>query len=364
METDQEKAKLLLKAFFPPLPPIQHERPAEFPPSLTMEPISDMEIEDSTLRMNKWKAPGQDQLPVGVWQMLWPVVGKTICHLLQASIRLSYIPRQWKVAKIIPLRKLDRDHTLPNSYQPISLLSTLGKILEATIATRISYMVEKYNLLPENHFGARRQRSSEQALNILMEKIYEAWRGKKVLSLVSFDVKGAYNGVAKEVLIQRLQERRIPVELVQWVDAFCSDRKAAMVVNQHCSEEMAISFPGLPQGSPLSPILYLFFNARLVDTKITQNKGAIAFVDDFTHWVVGSSAEENTRRIQKQVIPKALQWAAQSGATFEAQKTSFIHFTKRKTQRQLPALPLKIGQQEVGPSTKTKILGVVLDQEL
>jgi len=35
-------------------------------------------------------------------------------------------------------------------------------------------MVEKYSLLPDNHFGARPRRSAEQALNVLVEKIYQA----------------------------------------------------------------------------------------------------------------------------------------------------------------------------------------------
>jgi hypothetical protein len=50
--------------------------------------------------------------------------------------------------------------------------------------------VETYGLLPANHFGARKQRSAEQALLLLQERIYASWRGKKVVSLVSFDVKG------------------------------------------------------------------------------------------------------------------------------------------------------------------------------
>jgi hypothetical protein len=40
---------------------------------------------------------------------------------------------------------------------------------------------------------------------VLQECIYKAWRSRKVLSLISFNVKGAYNGVYKERLLQRLQ---------------------------------------------------------------------------------------------------------------------------------------------------------------
>lgn len=90
------------------------------------------------------------------------------------------------------------DYTIAKAWRPISLLATLGKILESVVAERISHAVETYGLLPTNHFGARKQRSAEQALLLLQEEIYAAWRGRKILSLISFDVKGAYNGVCKE----------------------------------------------------------------------------------------------------------------------------------------------------------------------
>jgi hypothetical protein len=40
--------------------------------------------------------------------------------------------------------------------------------------------------------------------------VYQAWRQGKVLSLVSFDVKGAFNGVYSDVLEQRLAARQVP----------------------------------------------------------------------------------------------------------------------------------------------------------
>ena len=80
--------------------------------------------------------------------------------------------------------------------------------------------METYGLLPANHFDARKQRSAEQALLLLQERIYTAWRSKKVVSLVSFDVKGAYNGVYKDRLLQRLAARGIPSDLVNWIDVF------------------------------------------------------------------------------------------------------------------------------------------------
>ncbi len=226
---------------------------------------------------------------------------------------------------------------------------------------RLSYVVEAHTLLPTNHFEARKQRSTEQALMLLQERIYRAWRQRKVLSLISFDVKGAYNGVYKERLLQRLRARRISPSLCRWVDAFCSDWTATLSVNEYDSEKQKLPQAGLPQGSPLSPILFLFFNADLVEKKIDSNGGALAFVDNYTTWVTGPSAEANIEGIQR-IISKATAWERRSGATFEEEKTVLIHFTR--TGARLSNTTVKIKEQEVQPATEVKLLGVVMDSKL
>jgi hypothetical protein len=40
------------------------------------------------------------------------------------------------------------------------------------MAVRLLYITEEYDLLPTNHFSARPRRSAEQALNVLVERIY------------------------------------------------------------------------------------------------------------------------------------------------------------------------------------------------
>ena len=68
--------------------------------------------------------------------------------------------------------------TVPGKPQRVSS-KHFAKGLEAIIATRLSYLAERYGLLPPNHFGARKQRSCEQALDVVVKRILEAW-GKTV----------------------------------------------------------------------------------------------------------------------------------------------------------------------------------------
>ena len=361
---NSEQAEQLLATFFPALPETiedEGERPQRQP--VSMPALSAEEIESCLMKTKPWKTAGEDGLPAGVWRQIWPVVSESVRHLFQTSLDTGVIPQQWRVAKIIPLKKPNKgDYTLAKAWRPISLLSTLGKLLEAVVAERISFAVETYGLLPANHFGARKQRSAEQALLLFQEHIYTAWRNKRVVSLVSFDVKGAYNGVYKDRLLQRLQARGIPSDLVKWVDAFCSERTATIVVNGQASGVRALEQAGLPQGSPLSPVLFLFFNADLVQQRIDQNVGAIAFVDDYTAWVVGKSAAENMDRLQG-IVQRATEWESRSGASFEGDKTAFIHFTRKKT-HQSAEEPITVKGEEIRPTPSVKILGLVMDSRL
>lgn len=358
-------AEALVGQFFPPLPsrPQTTTSMDETFPALPCPPLTAAEVKDAILKAKPWKAAGVDGLPAVVWKELWPVLGSEIVALFRRSLSTGQVPACWKVAKIIPLKKPGKaDYTVAKAYRPISLLSTLGKALEAVVAERVSYLAEKHGLLPQNHFGARKRRSPIQALSTLQEHIYGAWRRRQVLSLVSFDVQGAYNGVCHNVLLQRLRSRQIPDTLVRWIGAFCSDRQASITVNEESSNRFPLPQAGLPQGSPLSPILFLFFNADLVQTPINATQGAIAFVDDYNAWVVGDTAAENTRRLQAELIPRVQQWEQESGATFEASKTCFIHFT-RNTRKQADT-PLHIKDALIAPSSTAKVLGVILDQAL
>ncbi|KAH7462749.1 hypothetical protein FOMA001_g18433 [Fusarium oxysporum f. sp. matthiolae] len=158
-----------------------------------------------------------------------------------------------------------------------------------------------------------------------------------------------------------MKARGIPEGLLRWIDAFCSERTATIVINGQSSQSQPLPQAGLLQGSPLSPILFLFFNADLVQTQIDRNAGAIAFVDDYKAWVSGPTAQSNRRGIQA-VIDKALDWERRSGATFEAEKTAIIHFT-RYTGR-VDSEPFTIKGERVFPKDQVKILGVVMDSRL
>ncbi|KAH7464563.1 hypothetical protein FOMA001_g17543 [Fusarium oxysporum f. sp. matthiolae] len=172
----KEQAEEPLAEFFPPLPDtIEDEGPRQQRAPVTMPDLTLEEVERQLWATKSWKAPGEDGLPAIVWKQVWPSVKHDVLAIFQASLEEGVIPDQWRHARIIPLKKPGKDdYTIAKAWRPISLLATLGKVLESVVAERISHAVETHGLLPTNHFGARKQRSAEQALVLLQEHIFSA----------------------------------------------------------------------------------------------------------------------------------------------------------------------------------------------
>jgi hypothetical protein len=142
-----------------------------------------VEIEKALFSASPDKAAGSDGLTIRVWRKVWPVLQQQIYTLFLTSLRQGKLPLRWKVAKIVPLKKGNKDdYTLLKNYRPISLLATPGKVTEAVLAPRIAYLTEAHKLLPNNHLGARKQKTTVLAISYLQEAIYDAWRGKTITS--------------------------------------------------------------------------------------------------------------------------------------------------------------------------------------
>ncbi|KAJ5710399.1 hypothetical protein N7488_004555 [Penicillium malachiteum] len=267
-ETNEAKVSVLRDVFFPAPPTadlsdISTERRFN---ELPFPPITVQEVKDVICRAPPDKAPGPHAIPNRVWKLLLAGCSKSgdlITSIFDACVRVGYNPRHFQESTTVTLRKGGpHDYRVPKSYRPIALINTLGKLLEAVVATRISYAVEEHSLLPKTHLGGRKGISVDQAMQLILSEVREAWGMGKKVSMLLLDVSGAYDNVSHTRLLYNMRKLGLG-HFVPWTASFLADRRTRIKLPGYVSD-IFVTSTGIPQGSPISPILFLLFNALLV----------------------------------------------------------------------------------------------------
>ncbi len=319
----------------------------------------------SLLKVRKpYKAPGTDRIPNGFLRAMGPKLAEAVAQLANACWALGHFPDRFKEARTVVLRKSGKpSYSDPGAWRPIALLNTIRKLIESLMAKRLSQAAEEYKLLPDTQMGARPGRSTETALELLTAQVKTIWgSGKFVASLLSLDISGAFNTVNPTRLLDVLRKKGFPGWIVRWIRAFMTNRKTTLVIQGHETTAFPV-LAGVPQGSPLSPILFLFYNSELLELCQRPKEGlsAVGFADDINMLAYSRSTEGNCR-ILEAAHTRCLDWARRYGIKFAPSKYELIHFT-RSRRFNLQA-SVRLGGTEKLPSPDVKVLGVWLDTKL
>jgi retron-type reverse transcriptase len=174
-------------------------------------------------------------------------------------------------------------------------LSTIGKLIETLAARKLSALAEQARLLPDTQMGNRKNRSTDVALDLLIEQIYTVWQEKdQAASVLSLDIAGAFDTVDHKRLLDNLRKKKVPLWFTQLIQSFLTDRSTTLIVDGVETAARKLE-AGVPQGSPLSPILFLFYNGLLLKA-LSHTRALvlpIGFADDINLLAYGPSTAQN-----------------------------------------------------------------------
>jgi retron-type reverse transcriptase len=165
-------------------------------------------IEDIIRNSRPWKAPGDDGLPIGLLKACGKPLFRALAALASSSFQAAYFPKRFKKARVTVLPKPNKtaaQKSTPGAWRPISLLNTVGKIVEAAFARRITSMAEDKKLLPDGQMGNRQHRSTDLAVRMVVEAAIKARKSGGIASLLQLDIKGAFDAVHHQWIIQILR---------------------------------------------------------------------------------------------------------------------------------------------------------------
>ncbi len=369
---NEEKARALQQKLFPEPAPADlsdiPEQPPNFPSPLPFPDITEHEVQEAFRSSRGDKAPGSDNIQFKVLKIAAPVIGPLLTQIYNASLRLHYWPACWKEAKVIVIRKPGKkDYHDPKSYRPISLLNTLSKNMEFILAKRISAIAELHHLLPITHCGGRKSSSTEHAIHLLLEQIHAGWKNNQASSLLLLDISGAFDNVNHQRLLWNIRELGFSENLVGWTASFLTGRTGRTSFSEGLMQPFNIE-AGIPQGSPLSPILWLLYNYKAL--QVAEDEALVTgYIDDTYILVTGATTQENCAKLS-QVHEKMVDWASKHGAVFAPQKYELLHFfrkpKKAPEEESSATVQIQAGglTQEVHPTPSARYLGVWLDSGL
>ena len=349
-KTFEEKTKAFSEQFFPDAL-VPEPTPANSQPILKLQVSQEVTSEEVEHILNKKKpftTGGRDKLPNGFLRALGPKFHQAIATLTTTCWKLGYFPDRFKSARTVCLRKPGKGvYNLAKAWRPIALLNTTGKLIEAIAAARLSKLAEEASLLPAIQMRFRKGRSTEIALFFLTSQVEQVWKIGMVASFLSLDISGAYDRVLPEILQQILERKGIPLWLTSWIHSFCTNHSTTLVFDDSESSSIPIHC-GVPQGSPLSPILFLFYISELHETVHTPSSGvsALGFADDTNLLAFSHSLKSNLLKLKNTHL-KCLSWAARHGMVFSPEKYEILHFSRRRSDNL--QLKLRLGEVVLKP---------------
>jgi len=310
-ETPTQMNDVLLDHFVPPMEPFSP--PPRLRPDRSATPLTTEEIATALSKCSPTSAPGPDGIPYSVWKQVNKVNPTVLLHLLAPLVLLGYHPASLKGSNGVVLDKPGKpSYESPSSFRIIVLIRTISKILERIIAARLLAAARLRGLLHPNQCGSLPGLSTYDACLTLTNDVRTLQRPRLKVSSLFLDIKAGFDNVDNKTVARILRQGRITPYLVSWVSSLLGERSCTLIFQEAPGTPAPVNV-GAPQGSPISPRLFLLYVAPL---HFGIPRGLkISYVDDFALTVASLSYRGNIRRLQD--LFDRLEWKA---SPFRSQK--------------------------------------------
>ena len=155
---------------------------------------------------------------------------------------------------------------------------------------RLMSWAENTDQLPTEQSGVRKHHSTNDKLFELTQAVCQAQRARARVGTVFLDIEKAFDRVWHNGLRYELLHMNVPALLLRWISSFLRDRTVKVRILGYTSREIVINY-GVPQGSPISPLLFLLYMSKL--PKILLNTRRSLFADDFMIYAESSIADSH-----------------------------------------------------------------------
>ena len=180
---------------------------------------------------------------------------------LSSCLRRIKIPKIWRRAVVVAIRKSMKPVGYPKSYQTISLLCVPYKILERLIYARVEPLIDP--LLPKEQAGFGRGKSIVDQIVLLTQNIEDSFEAKKKADGVFVDLTAAYDTVWHRGLTCKLLRLLPDKHMVRMIMELIQNRSFTLTNGESKKSKLRRLKNGVPQGLVLAPLLFNIYTNDL-----------------------------------------------------------------------------------------------------
>ena len=194
--------------------------------------------------------------------------------------------------------KTGKDPRFAQNYRPIALLEVPGKLMERLINDRASRFFEENNLHNPHQYGFRKRKGTDTAIAVAYETIVLTQQKKQHCR----DVAKAFDRVWVEGLQFKVLQTELPDILKRMLCSFVTGRTAQIKIDKHIGPRFQRQ-AGVPQGSILSPTLFIFYTQD-IPSPATDTDVDVIFADDISQVIIyeGNDKEEAAIQTEREIV--------------------------------------------------------------
>lgn len=215
---------------------------------------------------------GPDGVPNLLYKSAAFLLAEPLADIINHSFREAVVPVTFKAATVIPIPK--KPDPSIDDLRPISLLPIPAKCLEFCALKTLRSIIEPH--IDANQFAYLKKRSTCTALISVIDEITKILDSGDSALVQAFDLSKAFDTVPHDKLLEKLRQVGVGGSVIKWIANYLAGRSFTV---SFCGAKSysVIMTSGVPQGSLIGPLLFIFFIADL-----STSSFLIKFADDLT----------------------------------------------------------------------------------
>ena len=219
--------------------------------------VNTEEVRDIIKRL-KPKAPGPTGINAATLKHLPHKAIQNLTTIYNHALSMGYIPKIFKIAKMIFIPKGNKPGAEVSDHRPISLMEVHGKVLDKILNRRLQTSINDKGLNHPDQHGFRPKRGCHTALATINEEIARAINNNHRFAVVMRDVQKAFDKTWINGLKYKILRAQFSQQLIRALSSYLTDRQAYIAIDGEEGPSFGL-MSGVPQGGCLSATLYSFF---------------------------------------------------------------------------------------------------------